>query len=163
MNKTITGLVLGAMLAVLPPARAHTDEYFELVEAPHGGQLRMVGPYHLELVARDREITLYVTDHADNKITTDGGLGKATIESGQTRTQIGLHPVGDNMLKGSGVFSVTPDTAIIVFIRLPEQDAYALRFMPLKPKKTPAEKTRDGTPQTEDKDTYHHHHFPPRH
>ena len=123
----------------------------------------MVGPYHLELVARDREITLYVTDHADNKITTDGGLGKATIETGQTRTQIGLHPVGDNMLKGVGAFSLTPDTVIIVFIRLLDQEAHSVRFIPLKPKKTPAEKTRDSTTQTEDRDTQHHHHHPPRH
>lgn len=144
MNNTITGLLLGTMLAVSLPAWAHTDEYFELVEAAYGGQLRMVGPYHLELVAKDREITPYVTDHADNKITTDGGLGKTTIETGQTKTQIGLHPVGDNMLKGVGVYSLTPDTVIIVFIRLPGQEAYAVRFIPLKPKKTPAEKTRGG-------------------
>jgi hypothetical protein len=50
------------------------------------------------------------------------------------------------MLKGVGAFSLTPHTAITVFIRLPEQDAYALRFMPLKPKKIAAEKPRDGTP-----------------
>ncbi|TKS59591.1 MAG: hypothetical protein EWM72_02159 [Nitrospira sp.] len=156
MKKTMTGFVLGAMLAVSLPAWAHIDEYFDSVAAPHGGQLRMVGPYHLELVTKDKEITLYVTDHADNKINTDGGLGKATIETGQTRTQIGLHPVGDNMLKGSGVFSVTPDTVIIVFIRLLDQEAHSVRFIPLKPKNTPAEKTRDGTPQTED--GYHHHH-----
>ena len=112
MNKTITGFVLGATLAVSLPAWAHIDEYFDSVESPHGGQLRMVGPYHVELVAKDREITLYVTDHADNKITTDGGLGKATIETGQTRTRIGLHPVGDNMLKGAGDFSIKPETVI---------------------------------------------------
>jgi len=162
MNKTIPGFVLSVTLALWLPAWAHIDEYFDSVEAPHGGQLRMVGPYHLEIVVKDKEIALYVTDHADNKITTDGGLAKATIETGQTRTQIGLHPVGDNMLKGSGVFSVTPDTVIIVFIRLPDQDAQSVRFMPLKPKKTPAEKTQDGTPQTEDRDAQHHHHHPPR-
>ena len=157
MNKPMTGFVLGAMLAVSLPAWAHIDEYFDSVAAPHGGQLRMVGPYHLELVTKDKEITLYVTDHADNKINTDGGLGKATIETGQTRTQIGLHPVGDNMLKGAGVFSVTPDTVIIVFIRLLDQEAHSVRFIPLKPKNTPAEKTQDGTPQTEDRDHHHHH------
>jgi hypothetical protein len=91
MKRTIVGLTLGAILAGLLPAWAHTDEYFEVVEALHGGQLRMAGPYHLALVAKDREITLYMTDHADNKITTDGGLGKATIETGRTRTQIGMH------------------------------------------------------------------------
>lgn len=159
----IAGVVFGALLVWSLPAWAHVDEYFDSVEAPHGGQLRMVGPYHLELVAKDREITIYVTDHADNKISADGGLGKATIETGQSRTQIWLHPVGDNMLKGSGVFSITPDTVVIVFIRLPDQEAQSARFIPLKPKKTPGEKTTDGTPPTEDRDTHHHHHHPPRH
>ncbi|MBI3355985.1 MAG: hypothetical protein HY038_04305 [Nitrospirae bacterium] len=155
MNKAITGLVLGVMLAPSLPVWAHTDEYFEFVTAPHGGQLRMVGPYHLELVAKGGELTVYVTDHADNKISMDRGQGKATVETGQTRTQIGLHPVGDNMLKGSGVFSLTPDTVVIVFFRLPDQDAHSARFTPLKPKNTPSGKSQDGTAQTEG---HHHHH-----
>lgn len=163
MCKAIVAVMLSVILAWSLPAWAHTDEYFESVDAPHGGQLRMVGPYHLELVAKDKEIAVYVTDHADNKITTDGGLGKATIETGQTRTQVGLHPVGDNMLKGSGVFALTPDTVVIVFIRLPDQDAHSARFMPLRPKGAMIEKPKDGTSQPEGDTTHHHHHHPPRH
>jgi len=163
MNKPMTAVVLSATLAMSLPAWAHTDEYFEFVTAPHGGQLRMVGPYHLELVAKDGELTLYVTDHADNKISMGGSHGKATVETGQTRTQIGLHPVGDNVLKGSGVFSLTPSTVVIVFFRLPDQDAHSARFMPLKPKGAPVEKPKDGTSQAEDDTTHHHHHHPPRH
>lgn len=162
MRKLFAGLLLGVMLVWSSPTWAHVDEYFDSVEAPHGGQLRMVGPYHLELVTKERELTVYVTDHADNKITTDGGLGKATIETGQTRTQVGLHPVGDNMLKGAGVFTFTPETVVIVFIKLPNQDAHSARFMPLKPKGTPVEKPKEGPSQTEDETTPHHHHHPPK-
>jgi hypothetical protein len=161
MNKWIAGVVWGALLIWSSPAGAHVDEYFDSVEAPHGGQLRMTGPYHLELVTKDRELTVYVTDHADNQITTDGGLGKATIETGQTRTQVGLHPVGENMLKGSGVFTITPETVVIIFIKLPNQDAYSARFMPLRPKGTPAEKPKEGPAPAED-ETIHHHHHPPK-
>ena len=162
MNKAIAGVVFAAMLVGSVPAWAHVDEYFDSIEAPHGGQLRMVGPYHLELVTKDSEVTVYVTDHADSKITTDGGLGKATIETGQTRTQVGLHPVGDNMLKGAGVFTITPETVVIVFIRLPDQDAHSARFMPLRPKGAPVEKPKEGTSQAEDDTTHHHHHHPPK-
>src|SRR5262245_24249685 len=52
---------------------AHGDEYFESRPAPHGGQVRMAGPVHLELVVRGSEIAVYVTDHADNSMITDGG------------------------------------------------------------------------------------------
>jgi hypothetical protein len=161
MKKWIAGAVWGALLIWSFPAEAHVDEYFDSVEAPHGGQLRMTGPYHLELVAKDRELTVYVTDHADNQITTDGGLGKATIETGQARTQVGLHPVGENMLKGSGSFTITPETVVIIFIKLPNQDAYSARFMPLRPKGTPAEKLKEGPAPAED-ETIHHHHHPPK-
>ena len=73
MNNTIAALVFGATLAFSFPAQAHTDEFFESVEAPHGGQLRMTGPFHMELVAKDGDLTVYVTDHADNAIGVDGG------------------------------------------------------------------------------------------
>ena len=134
MNNMIAALVFGVTLAVSFPAQAHTDEFFESVEAPHGGQLRMTGPFHMELVAKDGDLTVYVTDHADNAISVDGGLAKANIENGSTRTQVNLHPVGSNILRGSGTFSVTPTTVVVVFMKLPNQDGYAARFMPLKPK-----------------------------
>jgi len=62
----------------------------------------MTGPFHFELVAKDGEFTVYVTDHA-----------------------------GDNMLKGTGTFTINQDTGIMVFLKLPEQEAYAARFTPL--------------------------------
>jgi len=100
----------------------------------------MAGPFHFELVAKDGEFTAYVTDHAGNNIGVDGGLAKTTIESGSTieggpsRIQMELEPSGDNMLKGTGTFTINQDTGIMVFLKLPEQEAYAARFTPLKPK-----------------------------
>jgi len=160
MKHTVACLVIGAMLTLSVQAGAHTDEFFESVEAPHGGQLRMTGPFHMELVAKDGDLTVYVTDHADNTISVDGGLAKATIETGSTRMQVHLHPVGNNMLKGSGTFSLTPTTVVIVFMKLPNQDGYAARFMPLKPKPDPSEKAQEGTSKG---DGEHHHHHAPKH
>jgi hypothetical protein len=158
MNKSVTGLVFGTILILSLPAGAHTDEYFESVEAPHGGQLRMTGPFHMELVAKEGDLTVYVTDHADNAISVDGGLAKANIENGSTRTQVHLHPVGNNVLRGFGTFSLTPNTVVVVFMKLPNQDSYAARFTPLKPKgerEKPPSHTDDAGP--------HHHHHPPKH
>ncbi len=160
MNKTIGGMILVSILVVSSPAWAHTDEFFESVEAPHGGQLRMTGPFHLELVAKEGELTVYVTDHADTKISVDGGLAKATVETGQTRTQVHLHPVGNNILKGSGVFSLTPNTVVIVFVKLPNHDAYSARFMPLKSKTEPSTQPQEGTSKTDGGEHHHHHHSP---
>jgi hypothetical protein len=160
MKNTMIALAFGATLALALTAWAHTDEYFESVEAPHGGQLRMTGPFHLELIAKSGELTVYVTDHVDTKIGVDGGLAKATIETGSSRIQVHLHPVGGNVLKGSGSFPLTPETVVIVFLKLPNQDGYAARFMPLKPKSAFTEKPKEGTSPT---DGEHHHHHPPGH
>lgn|SRR5512139_2198042 len=159
MNKTMAGVVFGMTLTLSLPAGAHTDEYFESVEAPHGGQLRMTGPFHMELVAKDGDLTVYVTDHADNAVSVDGGLAKANIENGSTRTQVNLHPVGNNMLRGSGTFPLTPSTVVVVFMKLPNQDGYAARFMPLKPKGGQGEKA----PSHADDAGPHHHHHQPKH
>ncbi|MGH8762199.1 MAG: hypothetical protein ACREUR_03095 [Nitrosospira sp.] len=153
-------LLVGATLAGMSAfAAAHTEEYFDSVESPHGGQMRMSGPYHLELVAKDKEIVLYVMDHANNKLSAEGGSGKATIQTGKdkTRTSVKLEQAGDNMFKGTGDFSVHPDTAVTVFIKLPGQEAYSARFTPLKAKAKLAMKNKDAKPQAADNNGHHHH------
>ena len=135
MNKSIIAAVLAAPLIMFQPAWAHTDEQLDIMSSPHGGQVRAAGPYHLELVAKDGELVLHVTDHAGQEIHTDGGEGKARIQQDKTGSKITveLEPSQQNMLKGSGEFQINPETVIVVFVKLPEQDAYAARFTPLKP------------------------------
>lgn len=155
---------MGAALAVSLPAGAHTEEYFDSINAPHGGQMRMAGPYHLELVTKDKEIVLYVMDHSDQKISTEGGIAKAIIQIGKakSKTSIKLEPAGENTLKGAGDFVVTPETLIIVFLKLPEYEAYSARFTPLKPKPKSAKSTKDTgnnkKPAGEHGDQHHMHH-----
>lgn len=132
MNKLVATFFAVVVLILSPHAWSHTDEYFDSVEAPHGGQVRMAGPYHLEIVAKDKEVVLYVTDHADSKINVEGGISKAIFQTGETKTTVKLEPACENMFKATGDFLVTPETKIVVFIRLPEQEAQAARFTPLK-------------------------------
>jgi hypothetical protein len=156
----VATLLIGATLAGMSVfAAAHTEEYFDSVESPHGGQMRMSGPYHLELVAKDKEIVLYVMDHANSKLSAEGGSGKATIQTGKdkTRTSVKLEQAGDNMFKGTGDFSVNPETVVTVFIELPGQEAHSARFTPLKPKAKLAMKTKDAKPQAADGNGHHHH------
>src|SRR5687768_12899341 len=107
MIKSMAMVLVSASLVASMPASAHTEEYFDSHAAPHGGQMRMAGPYHLELVAKEKEIELYVTDHGDTKISTEGGIGKAAIQAGKAKpkTTIQLEPTGDNIFKGTGDFT----------------------------------------------------------
>ena len=162
MNKSMATVLISATLAVSLPAGAHTEEYFDSIAAPHGGQMRMAGPYHLELVAKEKEIVLYVTDHSDRKISTERGVGKAAFQvgKGKPKTSIKLEPAGDNTLKGTGDFSVTPETVVIVFLKLPDQQAQSARFTPLKPKsKVKSTKKASGEKDSAGEHGGHRHHM----
>ena len=88
------------------------------------------------MVAKDGEFLLYVSDHSDKPISTEGAKAKATIQQGfeKANEQVELVPAGENTLKGTGTFTLNPDTGIIVFLKLPQRDAHAARFTPLKGK-----------------------------
>jgi hypothetical protein len=136
MKYLLGHLTLCATLLGATSVGAHSAKHAEPVKALHGGQSLAAGPYHLELVAKDGELLLYVTDHSDKGIPSDGARAKATIQHGfeKATIQVELEPSGDNQLKGSGAFTINPDTGILVFLRLPKQEAYAARFTPLNAK-----------------------------
>jgi hypothetical protein len=143
MKVSILAAVLAAPLMFFQPVLAHTD----------------AGPYHLELIAKNGALVLHVTDHAWKEIHTEGGEGKATIQQGKSGSKITvkLEPSQQNMLTGNGEFQVTPETVIVVFVKLPEQDAYGARFTPLKPKTVGTGK-KGGEGHRHDHDLQHQHH-----
>ncbi|MCP9446197.1 MAG: hypothetical protein NNA22_01325 [Nitrospira sp.] len=135
MKKHLPGLLVLLALAVFStPADAHKQEkrkHIEPVKAYHGGQAQEAGPYHLELVAKDGELTLYVADHDDKAVSTAGGKAKATIQQGYEKTsriEVELRPAGDNMLKGTGAFTINQNSKVMVFIKLPDHEAHAASF-----------------------------------
>jgi len=136
MNRSMSATVLFVALIISQPVWAHTDESLDAMLSPHGGQVRAAGPYHLELVAKDGELVLHVTDHANNEINTTGAEGTANVQQGKagSKIKVKLEPSQTNTLAGSGEFQVNPETVIVVFVKMPEQEPYAARFTPLKPK-----------------------------
>ena len=157
MKASILAAVLAAPLMMLQPVWAHTDESLDAMPSPHGGQVRAAGPYHLELVAKDGELLLHVTDHAWQEMKIDGGEGKATIQQGKAGNKITvrLEPSQQNVFTGNGEFHITPETVIVVFVKMPGQDAYGAKFTPLKPKTVKAgKKSVEG----HDHDLHQHQH-----
>ncbi len=136
MKHLLVNLALCTTLLGAAPVGAHSAKHTDPVKALHGGQSLTAGPYHLELAAKDGELLLYVMDHSDKGIPTDGARAKATIQHGfeKATIQVELEPSGEHTLKGTGAFTITPDTGIIVFLKLPGQEAYAARFTPLNAK-----------------------------
>lgn len=142
MKHLLGYLVLGIVLICSVPVEAHKAKRDEAVKPLHGGQALTAGPYHLELVAKSGELVLYVTDHADKAIPTNGAKAKATIQQGyeKAKMQVELEPSGENTLTGAGAFTINQDTGIMVFLKFPEQEAYAARFTPLGQKLLPNKK-----------------------
>ena len=157
MKVSMVAAVIAISLMILQPVWAHTNESLDAMVPPHGGQVRAAGPYHLELVAKDGELVLHVTDHAWQEIHTDGGEGKAIIQEDKAggKITVKLGPSQQNVLTGNGEFHITPETVIVIFVKLPEQDAYGAKFTPLKPKTVRAgKKSAEG----HDHDRQHQHH-----
>lgn len=132
-----------ALLAALwmaSTAMAHTDDVLDTLAAPNGGQLRMAGAYHLELVVakNSREVTdnpviVHVTDHGGNKTPTAGATGTVIILSNKTKINVKLSPDGDNRLKGMGSYSSSPDMKAVVSVTLADKTTEQARFVPLTP------------------------------
>lgn len=125
-------VVLAAALLLSPGVFAHSDEYLDTQTAPHGGQLRMVGQYHYELVVKAGEVSVYVTDHGGNKIATDGARGTATLLSSKGKASVKLAPAGDNQVKGAGKFELAPDMKVVVSLALAGEPAQQGRFTPMQ-------------------------------
>ena len=119
-------------------AYAHSDEYLDTQKAPNGGQLRMAGAYHFELVVtkdsketKDNPVTVYVTDHAGAKVPTVGAGGTVTILAGKAKSTVSLAPDGDNRLKGVGKYASTADMKAVVSVTVAGKAAEQARFTPL--------------------------------
>jgi hypothetical protein len=129
--------------ALLPAAHAHTDEHFEKLQTPHGGQMTMAGPLHLELVVQPSELTLYLTDHGEAPVAAAGGSAKAIITGGKDRYVVLLSPAGDNVLKGKGGYKLGRYNLIQLMVALPDQDLQHAKFVhPKGAQPPPAKKTK---------------------
>lgn len=119
-------------------ALAHDNATLDALKSANGGQLRMAGIYHYELVvskdakeAKEYPVLVYVTDHAGVKIPTADASGTATILAGKQKFSVALKPDGDNHLKGFATYMSTPDMKVVVSITLPGKQPEQARFTPL--------------------------------
>lgn len=130
-------LILAAAAAFSSMAVVAADKHDH--HGTRGGQVRETASYDLELAAKDKELALYVQDHAGKKIDTRAATATATVMTGKAKETVKLAPAGDNTLKGSGAFTVTPDTKVIVSITVGGKTEQA-RFAPMEKEKPDAHK-----------------------
>jgi hypothetical protein len=130
-KRLAAGFACGSLLAG-GIADAHDNAMLDAAKSPHGGQVRMAGPYHLELVAKGNELTVHVTDHSGTKVPTKGAAGTAKVTQGASTVNIALKAERENLMKGSGAFSFASDTQVAVSINFPGKRPELAQFTPMK-------------------------------
>lgn len=130
---TLCAAVVCASSTLGSPAWAHDEATLDAMPSAHGGQLRMAGIYHFELVVAAAAVAgqgvpvqVYVTDHLGQKISTAQTSGSVNFLSGKTRTKVTLSPQGDNALIGTLAQRPKPGTQAVVSIT-PEPGQAALQ------------------------------------
>ena len=131
----LAGLTLTLGSAFAPWVQAHDNAYLDAQTAPHGGTLRMAGPYHLELVqSADKAHTgqstvrVYVTDHAGQAIPTRGAKGRVLGGPGKGSQIAALLPAGENALSGRLKSGAQTSSEWVVEVHLPGHAPQQARF-----------------------------------
>lgn len=151
----VLALVLGSAMLF-----AHSDEELDARAAPNGGQIRMAGGLHLELVlaregdaSQPRPIVVHVSNHVDEPQPVRAGRATVTlIAPKMAPVRVELRPDGEARLAGSAVYPDDPALKAVVQISLPELPTEQARFEPLAPRKVV-----DGHDHHDHADHHHDH------
>jgi hypothetical protein len=117
---------LAALIALWPAlAFAHTGN------GPHGGPVADAGPYYVELLVKDSQLTVYVFDEqSNNPVAVAGAKGTATVLVGQQKETVSLAAGGGdpNMMGGKLGLSAGAGSRIVVLIELAGKPPVIARF-----------------------------------
>ena len=114
--------------------QAHDDSYFDANSGPHGGQVRMAGAYHVEAVVENDRLALYVTDHGDNRQSTEGWKGRATVLTEGRTARVTLTATGENRLESGTPVTMQDDSKTVVLLQPPEGETLQLSYLPTRAK-----------------------------
>jgi hypothetical protein len=108
--------------------------------AAHKGDVRMAGPFWLELVVAKGSLTVYVADRSGAPVDTSGCKGAATAHTDGKATRIELRPAGANRLAGKGKLRLKHSTVVFVTAALRGEKRYRAVFRPLEGETAGAER-----------------------
>lgn len=120
----IASILIASLATVIATATFAGEE-----QPKHGGQVRETASFDLELVAKDKELTIYVSDHKGRAVEGQEITGSATVLTGKSRETVKLSSAGKGVLKGAGAFTVADDTKIVLSLTVAGKTEQA-RFAP---------------------------------
>jgi hypothetical protein len=125
------------VLSVLDvPLFAHDAATLDAIPSAHGGQVRMMGPYHLQLILdravakAKKPIWIYLQNHAFQGMPSAGTAATVTFVQGGASTTSPLRPAGPESLSGIAVYSAAPALLAIVSLTDGDKQIYKETFTP---------------------------------
>ena len=94
----------------------------------NGGPLAHAGSYHVELVSQGTTLQVYVRDHDDKAVTTDGYKGVAIFTVSGKAQRIPLTPGGENKLMGTSPVELPKEPKGAVQITTPTGSTLQAKF-----------------------------------
>ena len=115
-------LALGAALLATMPAYAHEPK------PSHGGRVAEAGPYHLELVAKDSAIEIFLIGENDKPVDPKGFKGVAIFNLGGKAERITLAPSEKNNLSGTAAAALPANPKGAVQLTAPDGKTATAKF-----------------------------------
>jgi hypothetical protein len=115
-------LALAAALLVALPADAHGPQ------SRFGGRIVNAGPYHAELVARDRTIDIFLLGHDDKPVDPKGFKGVAILNVEGKVERITLAPSEKEALSGTAATALPANPKGAVQLTAPDGKTATAKF-----------------------------------
>lgn len=105
-------ILIAALLTT--PAWAHD------AKGPNGGQLTDAGAYHVELVSKQTDVELFVSDAKERPVAATGFKALAILLIDGKPQRITLQPAGTDRLKGSAAMPLPRSVKGVVQLTAPD-------------------------------------------
>lgn len=98
----VLGLFVAGLLALGPAIGPGHAQH-----AHQGGQAQKIGPYEVEIVVKGADVTAFILDEKDNKVSSsDFSATAVVLAKGNEQKTLELKPAGDNKLSGKVDFPI---------------------------------------------------------
>jgi hypothetical protein len=115
-------LLIAVALLFAAPGLAHETK------GPNGGRVADAGSYHVELVARNDVVELYVSDAADKPVAATGFKGVAILTIGGKPQRIVLEAAEPTRLSGKAPLPLPKEPKGAVQLTTPDGKTASARF-----------------------------------
>ncbi len=116
-------VALASLFFIATPVLAH-----EIIKGPNGGRVVDAGSYHVELVIRDKTVTVFVSDSAEKAVAITGFKGMAILTADGKAQRIALAPQDGVRLSGTSPVTLPADAKGVVQLTGPDGKTAQGRF-----------------------------------